>query len=107
MPEKLSTSDGSRQILNQVRDDACCEVVRRVREITPEKLPLMWFACQNASASRKAFANAGINVYGLLSDYTGKSAEDLKDMEITYEDLITKSQDPDGVVAKLKESMGR
>ena len=26
---------------------------------------------------------------------------------ITYEDLITKSQDPDGVVAKLKESMGR
>ena len=42
MPEKLSTSDGSSQILNQVRDDACCEVVRRVREITPEKLPLMF-----------------------------------------------------------------
>lgn len=42
MPEKLSFADGSRQILNQVRDKGCCEVVRRVREITPAKLPLMF-----------------------------------------------------------------
>ena len=33
--------------------------------------------------------------------------EHYKNGYITYEDLITKSQDPDGVVAKLKESMGR
>ena len=30
--------------------------------VQAEKLPLMWFACQNASASRKAFANAGIKM---------------------------------------------
>ena len=35
----------------------------------------------------KQFANAGINVYGLLSDYTGKSVEELQDMDITYETL--------------------
>ena len=42
MPEKLSFADGSQQILNQVRDDSCREVLRRVREITPAKLPLMF-----------------------------------------------------------------
>ena len=30
-----------------------------------------------------------------------------RDGLISYEELITKSQDPDGVVAKLKEDMGR
>lgn len=35
----------------------------------------------------KQFAYAGINVYQLLADYTGKSVEQVKDMEISYEDL--------------------
>ena len=40
----------------------------------------------------KQFANAGINIYGLLSDYTGKSVEEVKDMEISYEDLTAALQ---------------
>lgn len=35
----------------------------------------------------KQFAYAGINIYQLLADYTGKTVEEVKDMEITYEDL--------------------
>jgi len=35
----------------------------------------------------KQFANAGINIYGLLSEYTGKSIDEVKTMEVTYDDL--------------------
>ena len=35
----------------------------------------------------RQFANAGINIYGLLSEYTGKSIDEVKTMEVTYEDL--------------------
>lgn len=35
----------------------------------------------------RQFAYAGIDVYGILSDYTGKTTEELKKMDITYEDL--------------------
>lgn len=40
----------------------------------------------------KQFANAGINIYGLLSDYTGKSVEEVQEMEISYEDLTAALQ---------------
>lgn len=39
------------------------------------------------SADIKQFANAGINIYGLLATATGKTTEEVKDMEITYEEL--------------------
>lgn len=35
----------------------------------------------------KQFAYAGIDVYGLLADYTGKAREEVTDLEISYEDL--------------------
>lgn len=35
----------------------------------------------------KQFAYAGIDVYGLLADYTGKTREEVTDLEISYEDL--------------------
>lgn len=35
----------------------------------------------------RQFAYAGINIYQLLADYTGKTTEEVKDMEITYEQL--------------------
>lgn len=35
----------------------------------------------------KQFANAGINIYGLLAEATGKSVEEVKDMDVTYEEL--------------------
>ena len=35
----------------------------------------------------KQFAYAGIDVYGLLADYTGKTREEVSDLDITYEDL--------------------
>ena len=36
----------------------------------------------------KQFAIAGIDIYGILSDYTGKSTEEVKELEVTYE-LLT------------------
>lgn len=35
----------------------------------------------------KQFAYAGIDIYGLLADYTGKSVKEVKDMKISYEVL--------------------
>ena len=35
----------------------------------------------------KQFANSGINIYGLLADYTGKTTEEIKDMDISFEVL--------------------
>lgn len=35
----------------------------------------------------RQFAYAGIDVYGVLSKYTGKTTEEIKKMDITYEDL--------------------
>ena len=35
----------------------------------------------------RQFAYAGIDVYGLLADYTGKTTKEVKDMEISYEEL--------------------
>ena len=35
----------------------------------------------------KQFAYAGIDIYGLLADYTGKTVSEVKDMTISYEDL--------------------
>ena len=35
----------------------------------------------------RQFAYAGIDVYGILADYTGKTTKEIKDMEISYEDL--------------------
>lgn len=35
----------------------------------------------------RQFAYAGIDVYGILADYTGKATDQIKDMEISYTDL--------------------
>ena len=35
----------------------------------------------------RQFAMAGINIYGLLADYTGKTTEEVKDMEVSYDVL--------------------
>ena len=40
------------------------------------------------NADIKQFAYAGIDVYGILADYTGKSTEDVQKMKISY-DLLT------------------
>lgn len=40
------------------------------------------------SVDIKQFANAGINIYGLLSDASGKSIDQIKEMDISY-DLLT------------------
>ena len=36
----------------------------------------------------KQFAYAGIDVYGLLADYTGKSREEVTELEVSYNDLV-------------------
>lgn len=41
-----------------------------------------------ASADIKQFAYAGIDVYGILADYTGKSTEEVQKMTVTY-DLLS------------------
>lgn len=38
-----------------------------------------------SSQDIKQFANAGINIYGLLAEATGKNVEEVKDMEVSYE----------------------
>ena len=35
----------------------------------------------------KQFANAGINIYGLLAEATGKTVAEAKEMDVTYEEL--------------------
>lgn len=40
-----------------------------------------------SSVDIKQFANAGINVYGVLSAQTGKTVKQLQEMDITYEQL--------------------
>ena len=40
-----------------------------------------------SSVDIKQFANAGINIYGLLAETTGRSVEQLKKMDITYGEL--------------------
>ena len=40
-----------------------------------------------SSQDIKQFANAGINIYGLLADATGKSVKQVKEMDVTYEQL--------------------
>ncbi|MST82878.1 tape measure protein [Bilifractor porci] len=44
------------------------------------------------SADIKQFAYAGIDIYGILADYTGKSTKDVKEMDITYEELTAALQ---------------
>lgn len=36
----------------------------------------------------KQFAYAGIDVYGILAKATGKTTQEVKDMDVTYEDLV-------------------
>ena len=43
-----------------------------------------------SSVDVKQFAMAGINIYQVLADYTGKSVQDVQDMTITY-DVLTKA----------------
>ena len=44
-------------------------------------------AGQATSADIKQFAYAGIDVYGLLADYTGKTTAEVQNMTVTYDDL--------------------
>ena len=43
-----------------------------------------------SSVDIKQFAMAGINIYQILADYTGKSVQDVQDMTISY-DVLTKA----------------
>lgn len=71
----------------------------------------------------KQFANAGINIYGLLAEATGKTVEEVKEMDVTYEELTNafalasseggkyygameaQSQTLNGSLSKTKESI--
>mgnify|MGYP001014534609 CR=1 FL=1 len=53
-----------------------------------------------ASIDIKQFAMAGIDIYGVLADYTGKSTEEVQGMTITY-DLLT------AALKKASEEGGR
>lgn len=44
-------------------------------------------AGEATAADIKQFAYAGIDVYGILADYTGKTTAEVKDMTVTYQDL--------------------
>ena len=52
-----------------------------------------------SSQDIKQFANAGINIYGLLAEATGKSVEQVKNMSVSYDvlaDALAKASDEGG-----------
>ena len=53
-----------------------------------------------SAADIKQFAMAGINIYGILADYTGKSTAEVQNMTVTY-DLLT------AALQKASEEGGR
>lgn len=56
----------------------------------------------------KQFAYAGINIYGLLADATGKTTEQVKDMEVSYETLtnaLMKAHEAGGIYEGGLEKM--
>lgn len=58
----------------------------------------------------KQFANAGINIYGLLAESTGKTVEQVKDMDVTYEELANAfalASQEGGKYARAMEAQGQ
>lgn len=58
----------------------------------------------------KQFANAGINIYGLLAEATGKSIEQVKDMDVSYEllsDALAKASAEGGKYYGAMEAQGQ
>lgn len=78
-----------------------------------------------SSIDIKQFAMAGINIYGLLAETTGKTVEELNKMDITYEQLLeaftkasseggryfgameNQSQTLNGTISTLKDSVAQ
>lgn len=78
-----------------------------------------------SSIDIKQFAMAGINIYGLLAETTGKTVEELNTMDITYEQLLeaftkasseggryfgameNQSQTLNGTISTLKDSVAQ
>lgn len=58
----------------------------------------------------KQFANAGINIYGLLAEATGKSVEEVKEMDVSYDllaDALAKASAEGGKYAGAMEAQGQ
>lgn len=58
----------------------------------------------------KQFANAGINIYGLLAESTGKTVEQVKEMDVSYEVLaeaLAKASEEGGKYAGAMEAQGQ
>lgn len=58
----------------------------------------------------KQFANAGINIYGLLAEATGKTTEEVKDMEVSYElltEALSKASQEGGKYAGAMENQSQ
>lgn len=58
----------------------------------------------------KQFANAGINIYGLLADATGKTVEEVKEMDVSYEalaDAFAKANQEGGMYYGAMESQSQ
>lgn len=58
----------------------------------------------------RQFAMAGINIYGLLADATGKTTEEVKDMEVSYELLsaaLAKAAEDGGKYAGAMEAQSQ
>lgn len=63
-----------------------------------------------SSQDIKQFANAGINIYGLLAEATGKSVEQVKDMDVSYEllsEALAKASEEGGKYYGAMEAQGQ
>ena len=63
-----------------------------------------------SSQDIKQFANAGINIYGLLAEATGKNVEEVKDMDVSYEllsEALAKASEEGGKYYGAMEAQGQ
>jgi len=63
-----------------------------------------------SAADIKQFAFAGINIYGILAEATGKHTKDVQDMEVTYDMLtyaLKKAHEAGGLYANGLENMSK
>lgn len=63
-----------------------------------------------SSQDIKQFANAGINIYGLLAEATGKTVEEVKEMDVSYDllaDALAKASAEGGKYYGAMEAQGQ
>lgn len=105
------SADGSRKVIKDL-GNAVAATGGGTAELTRLGANLQQIkALGKASAlDIKQFGYAGINIYSLLSETTGKTVEEVKEMEVTYETLteaLSKASDAGGMFEGAMENQSK